>query len=124
MRKSLIALLILFVSLAVMAPTQAFAASGGGVKPGNLFYFFDTTLEKIGLFFTFNSEKKAHKALEYADERLAEIESVSEDNNSDGVKTALVNYENNMALAAENSKEVVNKEKAEILFTSIADNTS
>lgn len=115
---------VLIVAVFVISPTFTFAAPHAGVKPGNLFYFFDTTLEKIGLFFTFNSEKKAHKALEYADERLAEIESVSEDNNSDGVKTALVNYENNMALAAENSKEVVNKEKAEILLTSIADNTS
>ena len=95
-----------------------------GVKPGSFFYFFDTAFENISLFFTFNPEKKAEKALEYADERLAEIEAVAEEKNPSAVKTALANYESNVALATEKSKEVKDKEQAENLFTSIADNAS
>lgn len=74
MRKSLIALLILFVSLAVMAPTQAFAAPSAGVKPGSIFYFFDLAFEKISLLLTINPEKKIQKERAYAEERLAEKE--------------------------------------------------
>ena len=62
--------------------------------------------------------------MEYADERLAEIEAVAEEKNPSAVKTALANYESNVALATEKSKEVKDKEQAENLFTSIADNAS
>ena len=123
MRK-LTALSILAISLAFAAPMQASAAANAGVKPGSFFYFFDTASENISLFFTFNPEQKAKKALAYADERLAEIEAIAEEKNPDAVKTALTNYESNVALATEKSKEVKDKGKAETLLTSIADNTS
>lgn len=103
-------------------PVFASAATSPGVKPGNFFYFFDTSFEKIGLFFTFSPEKKARRALQYADERLAEIEVIAEEKDTDAVKTAISNYENNVALAAEKSKEVTDKAKAENLLTSIENN--
>ena len=120
--KKLTILSILFISLVFVAPMQASAATNAGVKPGSFFYFFDTTFEKINLFFTFSPEKKARKALEYADERLAEAEAVV--GNTEAVKTAVTNYENNIAFAAEKSKSVTEKEKSETLLTLIADNTS
>jgi len=122
--KKLTVVSILFVSLAFVAPVQASAATSAGVKPGSFLYFFDTAFENIDLFFTSNPEKKAQKALGYADERLAEIEAVAEDKNPDAVKTAIANYESNVALATEKSKEVKDKGQAETLFTSIADNAS
>lgn len=64
--------LIIILAVVLISPVPASATTNAGVKPGSFFYFFDTTFEKVGLFFTFNSEKKARKALEYADERLAE----------------------------------------------------
>lgn len=120
----------LFLTLALLSviifslPASALAATSPGVKPGSFFYFFDTTFEQISLFFTFNPEKKAKKALTYADERLAEVEAIAGNNNTEVVKTAITNYENNISLAAEKSKEVQDKERAENLFTLIADNTS
>ncbi|MFZ2303788.1 MAG: DUF5667 domain-containing protein [Minisyncoccia bacterium] len=122
--KKLTAVSILFVSLAFVVPMQASAATSAGVKPGSFFYFFDTTSESISLFFTFNPEQKAKKALEYADERLAEIEAIAEEKNPGAVKTAIANYESNIALATEKSKEVKDKGQAESLLTSIADNAS
>jgi nucleoside-specific outer membrane channel protein Tsx len=70
-------MLALLLVAAFSLPASASAATSPGVKPGSFFYFFDTTFENIGLFFTFNPEKKAKKALEYADERLAEAEAVA-----------------------------------------------
>lgn len=112
--------------LVILAGAPAFvsAAPGAGIKPGSFFYFFDTTFEKVGLFFTFNPQKKAEKALEYADERLAEIEDVAEEKDSDAIKTAITNYESNVALATEKSKEVKNKSQAENLLNLISDNAS
>lgn len=122
--KKLATLSILFISLAFIAPMQALAATNAGVKPGSFFYFLDTTFENVGLFLTFNPEKKAQKALEHADERLAEIETIAEEKNPNAVKTALANYESNIALATEKSKEVKDKGQAETLLTSIADSSS
>ena len=113
--------LVLLLVVVFSLPASASAATSPGVKPGSFFYFFDTTLEKIGLFFIFSSEKKAEKALEYAEERLAEAEAVTD--NAEAVKTAITNYESNIAFAAEKSKDL-EKEKSEVLLTSIADNTS
>lgn len=120
-RISTIALGLLLLA-AFSLPASASAATNPGIKPGNFFYFFDTTFEKIGLFFTFSPEKKARKALEYADERLAEAEAVAE--NAEAVKTAITNYESNIAFAEEKSKDVGDREKAEALLTTIAENTS
>lgn len=122
--KKLTTLSILFISLVFIAPIQVSAATNAGVKPGSFFYFLDTTFENVGLFFTFNPEKKAQKALEHADERLAEIEAIAEEKNPDAVKTALANYESNIALATEKSKEVKDKGQAESLLALITDNTS
>ena len=122
--KKLTTLSILLISLTFVVPLQASAATSAGVKPGSFFYFFDTTFENVSLFFTFNPEKKAQKALAYADERLAEIETVAEEKNPDAVKTAIANYESNIALATEKSKEVKDNGQAETLLNSIADNAS
>ncbi len=103
-------------------PASASAATSPGVKPGSLFYFFDTAFEKIGLFFTFSPEKKAEKALEYADERLAEAGAVTD--NAEAVKTAITNYESNIAFAVEKVKEIREKDKTEALLNTIADSAS
>lgn len=109
---------------AFVVPVFASAATSAGVTPGSFWYFFDTASEKVALFFTFNPENKAKKALEYADERLAEIESIAEEKNPDAVKAAIADYEGNVALATEKSKEVKDKGQAESLFNSIENSAS
>lgn len=116
-------MLVLLLAAVFSLPVSASAATSPGVKPG-LFYFFDITFEKIGLFFTFNPEKKAKKALEYVDERLAEVEAVANENKPEAVATAMANYQKNVSLATAESKEIKDKEKAENLLSTIADNTS
>ncbi|MFY9463130.1 MAG: DUF5667 domain-containing protein [Candidatus Sungiibacteriota bacterium] len=115
-------ILVLLLAVVFSLPASVSAATSPGVKPGSFFYFFDTAFEKLGLFFTFNPEKKARKALEYADERLAEIESIAGEKDTGAVKTAITNYESNVALATEKSKEVKDKGQAGRLLIEIEDN--
>ena len=122
--KTFLIALALISSVVLVSPASASAATNAGVKPGSFWYGFDIAFEKINLFFIFNSEGKARKALEYADERLAEAEAVAENNNTDAVKTAITNYESSIAFAVEKSKDVSEEEKSEALLTAIADNTS
>src|SRR3989344_4428674 len=107
-----------------VGPAFAQTSEQSVVKPGSFFYGFVTTFEKINLFFTFSPEKKAGKALKYAEKRLAEAEAVAGDKNSDAVKTAISGYETNIALAAEASKKVKDETKVENLLNLIAENTS
>ncbi len=47
-----------------------------GIKPGNFFYKFDKFFENLSLKFTFNDEKRAEKLSRFAEERLAELNSI------------------------------------------------
>ena len=105
-------------------PYFVYAAPSAGVKPTNLFYFLDIASEKISLLFTFNPENKAKKALEYADERLAEVEAIAAENKPKAVAAAMTNYQANISLAITESKEIKDKEKAQDLLSTITDNTS
>ena len=50
-----------------------------GITPDSPFYFLDNWGKNIGLFFAFGPEAKARKALEYAEERLAEAQAMAEE---------------------------------------------
>jgi len=95
-----------------------------GLTPDSPFYFFDTAFEKVNLFFTFNPERKAQKALSYANERLAEVEVVANKSKSKAVAIAMANYQEKVSLAKTESKKIKDKEKIEDLLSTIVDNTS
>ncbi|MDA2922242.1 DUF5667 domain-containing protein [Patescibacteria group bacterium AH-259-L07] len=59
-----------------------------GITPNSFFYFFDTLFEKVSIFFTFNPEKKASKAMTYAAEKVAEAQAMASENNTKGYQTA------------------------------------
>lgn len=104
MKKSAIIISFLLLVVLFVSPLPASADTKAGIKPSSFFYFFDITFEKIGLFFTFDSQKKAEKSLEYANERLAEVQAIGEKENPDAIRTAITNYENNVALATGDRK--------------------
>ena len=118
------AVIILALTISIVMPFSVSAAQSAGIKPSSIFYFLDITSERIGLFFIFNPEKKARKALEYADERLAEVEAEAEDKDIEAVKTAITNYKSSVAFAVEKSRDLKEKEKAEALLATITDSTS
>jgi hypothetical protein len=51
-----------------------------GTAPDSPFYFMDQWGKSISLAFTFNAQRKAEKALRYADERMAEIDAMMTQN--------------------------------------------
>lgn len=122
--KKLTTLSILFISLAFIAPIQVSAATSAGVKPGSFFYFLDAAFENIGFFFTFNPEKQAQKALEYADERLAEAEESANENNPKAVEKAMAGYEEEISLATEKSKGLKDEKRADELLNIVSENTA
>ncbi len=124
MKKSLTTLSILFISLTFVVPVQVSASTNAGIKPNSFFYFFDTTFEKVGLFFTFDSEKKARKALEYADERLAEAEESANDNKPKAVEKAMKGYKKEISFATEKSKEIKDEKKIEELLNTVSESTA
>ncbi|MBI1956957.1 MAG: hypothetical protein HYS44_00655 [Candidatus Niyogibacteria bacterium] len=88
------ALIFLFV---ISGPV--FAASSAGITPDSPFYFFDTLFERIGLFLTFNSEKKAEKTLRYMEEKTEEVRILIANNKSENLIRAMTGYERNFRLA-------------------------
>ena len=116
-------LLAIFIFVLIVLPFSVVSATTDpGVKPSSFFYGFDTFFEKLDLFFTFSAEKKANKALEYAEERLSEAKEEADDNKPKGVEEAMKNYETNMSLATEKSKELENESETEKLLNTISSN--
>ena len=115
--KKLLVLLVLPLIFVSFFPVSASAETEAGIKPSSFFYFFDTTFEKVGLFFTFNTEKKARKALEYANERLAEAKESANENKPKAVEKAMEGYKKEISFATEKSKELKDEKKSELLKT-------
>ncbi len=72
-----------------------------GITPDSPFYFIDIWGKKIGMFFAFKPEAKAKKALEYAEERLAESLVMAAGNKAKAVKQATDGYDVFLATATE-----------------------
>jgi len=77
-----------------------------GITPDSPFYFFDTWGKRIGLFFAFGPEAKARKALEYAEERLAEAQAMAIKNRIREAERATNGYDEFLAIVAEKTEEV------------------
>ncbi len=118
------ALLIVTITTILIAPSFVYADTKAGITPSSPFYFLDTTFEKIGLIFTFDSGKKVEKALKYAEERLSEAEESVDNNKPKAVEKAIDNYEESILLATEKTKAVKNNAEAEVLLNKISDSTT
>ncbi len=76
-----------------------------GITPDSPFYFFDTLGKNIGLFFAFGPEAKAKKALQYAEERLAEARVMAVKNRIREMTRAANDYDGFMAMVNERAEE-------------------
>lgn len=86
-----------------------------GITPDSIFYFLDTLWEKIGLFFAFSAEKKAEKALKYADEKFAEIIEMAEEKETEALEKANEKYQEYLDLANQKAKKLEEKDAEELL---------
>ena len=124
MKRFSLIIVALFLLVVFASPVSASAASKAGLKHASFFYFFDKAFEKADLFFTFNSEKKTEKALEYADERLAEAEESANENDLEAVAAAIENYQENVSLAKREARAIKDETKTENLLSIIASSIS
>jgi len=105
----------LFMVLIIAILALMFCFSGGvyaqeaeatlpdpGTTPDSPFYFMDKWGKQISLFFTFNAEDKAQKALHYADERMAEIDAMMVQNKIKEAARAANEYQNCLETATQN----------------------
>lgn len=69
-----------------------------GLTPDSPFYFLDTWGKNIGMFLTFGNEAKARKALQYAEERLAEARAMVAKNKVREMERAANGYGGFMAM--------------------------
>jgi hypothetical protein len=76
-----------------------------GITPDSPFYFFDTLGKNIGLFFTFGPEAKARKALQYAEERLAEAQVMADKNRVREMTRAANDFDGFMTMVNERAEE-------------------
>ena len=113
MKEKIVILLILTSFLIpVLALSQdTFDLPKPGLTPDSSFYFLDTIGKKINLFFTFSPEKKAEKAIQFAEERLAEAKVMGEKNKTKALASANQAYQEFLDLANQKTKEAKEKGK-------------
>jgi hypothetical protein len=75
------------------------------ITPDSPFYFLDNFGKNLGLLFAFGPDAKAKKALEYAEERLAEAQAMATQNNSQGLEAAAAGYDKFLLMASEKAEE-------------------
>ncbi len=117
MKKLGILALVLALIMAFAIPTGILAAAetasdtlpDPGITPDSPFYFMDKWGKQISLAFTFNTESKVRKALQYAEERLAEAEAMAAQNKVRAMEKAANEYANCLAVATQSMTRAMNK---------------
>ncbi len=109
MKRFRIILLSSVVAISLLFSGTAYAQTeelpNPGITPDSPFYLADIWGKKIGLFFAFGAQAKARKALEYAEERLAEVQTMAARNKSKGIKQAASGYNEFVAIVTEKAAE-------------------
>lgn len=72
-----------------------------GITPDSPFYFADKWSKQLALMFTFKAENKVQKALQYAEERLAEVDTMITRNRVKEATEANNEYHNYLAVATQ-----------------------
>lgn len=101
---------LLFAGGAALARDQAVELPPAGLTPESPFYFFDQWAERLREFFAFTPEAKAKLQIEFAGERIAEIQAMVDEKgeHTKGIDKAKALLLANVARAAE----IVGQEKA------------
>ena len=101
--------LIFALGFAVLA--QDIELPDPGLTPDSPFYFFDTLWEKINLVFTFNPEKKIEKSLRFAEEKIAEVKVMADENKGEALEKASERYQEYLGTANQGLEELKTKGK-------------
>jgi hypothetical protein len=91
-----------------------------GITPDSPFYFVDIIGKHIDMFFTFGADVKAMKALDFAEERLAEARAMAAKNRLREMERAAGDYDKYMNMCSERMREVNQQSVSEIISERIA----
>lgn len=69
-------------------PIPTIVIPEAGLVPGDFLYFFDRFAEGFNFFYTFKAESRARLAIEYANERVAEIKAILKEKSIDSDEVA------------------------------------
>ncbi len=97
----ILALTFCFTGAAYAQGDEELQFPNPGITPDSSFYFADIWGERIGLFFAFGAEAKVPKALQYAEERLAEVDAMLAQNKMKAVTKATNEYNHCLAVATQ-----------------------
>lgn len=111
MKRIILTIIILLLLFGTISLAQNTELPSPGITPDSLFYFLDTLAERIGMFFTFGAEKKAEKAIKYAEEKLAEVKAMAERNKVKALEKANQKYQEYLGLANKRVQEAKEKGK-------------
>ena len=95
-----------------------------GITPDSPFYFLDNWGKQIGLLLAFGPEAKAQKALEYAEERLAEANAMALKNRIRETERAADSYNGFLAMVRERAEEAKQQGVSENISEKLALATS
>jgi len=82
-----------------------------GIKPTSPFYFLDILAEEISLFFAFDPGSKVGKKIQYAEERLAEAMSITQEGEEELAEKTLDSYGSLISATATNLSEAVKSDE-------------
>lgn len=104
MKKRIIPIITLLLALTLCCGGAAYAqeeevTSDPGITPDSPFYFADGWGEQLGLMFAFKAETKTKKALQYAEEKLAEAEAMAARNMVQETARAASQWQNRLTVA-------------------------
>ena len=95
-----------------------------GINPDSPFYFMDKLGKTIGMAFTFGTEAKAQKALQYAEERLAETQSMAAKNKVKQMEQAAGEYDKYMAMVQQRLEQAAQEGQSDNISERVALATS
>ena len=103
------------MALAVTIPANALAAEPEmlpepGMIPGHSFYFMETWMQHLNMAFTSGPEAKLQKALHYAGEKLSEIETLAEQNQTRYMEQSVKQYRYYLSIAERNMERAMTGE--------------
>ncbi len=88
-----ILLCVVFLLSISFAAGAAFELPAPGITPDSIYYPLDVLGEKIVLFFAFKREKKIEKSMQYAEEKLAEMDKMIAEGKTKMAEKAFKNYQ-------------------------------
>ncbi len=124
MKKLILSIIIFSLLFGGVVLAQETQLPDPGLTPDSPFYFFDTLGEKIGMFFTFGTEKKAEKTMKYAEEKLAEAKVMAEKGKTKALSTANKKYQQYLDLAQVKVGEIKKEKNRKRMLNLISEKTS